>query len=535
MNLRYTLFLLALNFGSISLASADRPEARIDLMTASGVEAVRGAWRYSDVDIVSVDFKAPGPDGQPTGRKNKTYDLYPHAGSTDFDDSEWEVIVPTSLSQRRGGGRLSFNWYRIRVTIPERIGGFDPTGSTVVFKTSVDDYAEIWVDGELPRAFMQSGGSVIKGWNADNRLIVGRGVRPGDQIQLAVFGVNGPISAVPTNYIYVRHASLEFFPNSEKPVSIEPQEVNVSVLRVDPAIDAIVPPNPKLFKLAEGFEFIEGPVWTPEGRLLFSDPNANRIYEYGDGLRVFREQSGYSGSDVARYHQPGSNGLTLDKRGRLTIDEHGNRRVTRLESNGELTVLADSYNGMRLNSPNDLVYKSDGTLYFTDPPFGLPAVYDDPAKELDFSGIYRIRNGKTELLAKDLIGPNGLAFSPDEEFLYVGNWDPKRKIVMRYPVLRDGRLGAGEVFFDMNGAPGDEALDGLKVDIDGNVYVSGPGGVWILSSQGKHLGTIRAPKLPANFAWGGADGKSLYMTARSTLYRMPLMIAGVRPATSISK
>ncbi|MGH7480009.1 MAG: hypothetical protein ACREJ8_10565, partial [Candidatus Methylomirabilales bacterium] len=169
-----------------------QPEATIDLTTKEGVRLVKGEWRYSDTKIIEVDFKAPGPDGQPTGKTIKTYDYTPHAGGADFDDSRWEVLDPTTLDKRRGPGRLSFNWYRINVTIPERIGQFNPTGSTVVFETSVDDYAEVWVDGELPRQAGQSGGSVVKGWNASNRLIIGRDVRPGQKIQLAVFGMNGP-------------------------------------------------------------------------------------------------------------------------------------------------------------------------------------------------------------------------------------------------------------------------------------------------------------------------------------------------------
>jgi len=373
------------------------------------------------------------------------------------------------------------------------------------------------------------------GWNAKNRLVIGRDVKPGQAIQLAVFGINGPISSVPTNFIWMRTARLDFYAGSTVPIAVTPQEVNVEVERLDPAIDELVPPNAKLFKLAEGFQFTEGPIWVQRagqpGHLLFSDPNANRIYKYSDeqGLSVFREQSGYDGADISEYGQPGSNGLTLDARGRLTIDEHGRHRVSRLESNGSLTVLVDNYQGKRLNSPNDLVYKRDGALYFTDPPFGLPKFYDDPRKELAFSGIYRLADGKLTLLASDMIGPNGLAFSPDERFLYVDNWDPKRKIVMRYPVRSDGTLGKGEVFFDMGGAPGEEALDGLKVDQRGNLYVSGPGGLWVLSADARHLGTIRGPKLAANFAWGGDDGKTLYLTARTALYRLPLLVAGIRP------
>ena len=171
--------------------------------------------------------------------------------------------------------------------------------------------------------------------------------------------------------------------------------------------------------------------------------------------------------DIAEYGQPGSNGLTLDRDGRLTIDEHGNHRVTRLERNGQLTVLADRYEGKRLNSPNDLVYKSDGALYFTDPPFGLPKFFDDPRKELPFSGVFRVADGHVQLLTTDLTGPNGLAFSPDERFLYVDNWDVARKVIMRYPVQADGALGPGEVFFDLTvSEPGEEAFDGLKVDRD---------------------------------------------------------------------
>ncbi|HVY83414.1 MAG TPA: SMP-30/gluconolactonase/LRE family protein, partial [Steroidobacteraceae bacterium] len=262
------------------------------------------------------------------------------------------------------------------------------------------------------------------------------------------------------------------------------------------------------------------------------DPNQNTIYKYTEAgaLTVFRDKSGYDAADIAEYGQPGSNGLTLDREGRLTINEHGRRRVTRLEWDSSLTVLADRYRGRRLNSPNDLVYRSDGSVYFTDPPFGLPRFYDDPRKELPFSGVYRVSRGRLQLLDKRLKGPNGIAFSPDEKFLYVGNWDPQAKIIERFPVKRDGSVGAGSVFIDLTRQiAGDEALDGIKVDVRGNLYVSAPGGVWIFDASGKHLGTITAPKPVHNFAWGGADGKTLYLCARSALYRIPLLVEGVRP------
>jgi gluconolactonase len=508
-----------------------KPEAIIDLASKEGAQLVKGEWRYSDTKIIEVDFKAPGTDGQPSNTPNKTYDFAPHAGRADFDDSQWEVIDPMTLDKRRSAGRLAFNWYRIKITVPERIGGFNPAGSTMVFATSVDDYAEIWVNGELPRAAGQSGGSMIKGWNAENRLIIGRDVKPGQKIQLAIFGINGPVSNPATNYIYMRYAKLEFHKAPTGPIAVMPQEVNVEVIRLDPAIDAIVPLNPKIFKLAEGFQFTEGPIWVKPGYLLFSDPNANKIYKYAaDGsLLVFKNNSGYSGKDIAEYFQPGSNGFTLDTQGRLTINEHGNRRITRLEPDGKLTVLADRFEGKRLNSPNDLVYRSDGTLFFTDPPFGLPKFSDDPRKELPFSGVFALFKGQLKLVSTDLKGPNGIAFSPNEKYLYVGNWDPEKKIVMRYEVNPDATLSSGEVFFDMTSAAGDDAIDGIKVDEQGNLYISGPGGLWIISPVGKHLGTIVAPKHPHNLAWGGDDGKTLYMTAQGTLYRMPLSIPGIRP------
>ena len=515
-------------------APTGKPDAVIDLATKEGVDLVKGQWRYSDTKITQVDFKAAGPDKQPTGKPIKTYDFTPHAGGADFDDSKWEKIDPTTLDARRSTGRLCFNWYRITITIPPRLNDVDLAGATAVFETSIDDYAEIWVDGEMSRALGQSGGSVVKGWNAPNRLIMNRSVQPGQKIQLAIFGANGPLSNPPTNYIYMREAKLEFYKGGAVPVTITPSEVNVEIIRKDPALDKIVPPNPKIFKLAEGFKFTEGPVWDRKGGfLLFSDPNNNTIYKYspeGNGqLTVFREKSGYEGADIAEYGQPGSNGLTFDREGRLTINQHGNRRVVRLENGGQLTVLADKFEGKRLNSPNDLVYRSDGILYFTDPPFGLPKFFNDPRKELPFSGVFAAKDGNVTLVSKDLTGPNGLAFSPDEKFFYVDNWDDHKKIVMRYEVNPDGTLKNGKLFFDMTSAGTEDALDGMKIDKAGNLYVSGPRGIWILSPEGKHLGTIIAPKHPHNFTWGDEDGKTLYLCARSGLYRMRLNIEGIRP------
>src|SRR6266496_3168495 len=508
-----------------------RPDATVDLRTVEGAQVVKGEWRYSDVKIIEVDSRGPGSDLKPSGDPNKTYDYTPHAGEANFDDSKWEVLDPTKLDARRSGGKVCFNWYRITVTVPEKIADLVVAGSTISFEIVIDDYAEIWVNGKLPTVLGQSGGPAVKGWNAPNKVILTHNAQPGQKFQIAVFGFNGPISKSPMNFIWVKSATLDFY-QAGRGTGI--QEVETKILRKGPALDSIVSPGAKIEKLGGGFMFTEGPVWVRDGGyLLFSDPNNNVIYRWSEeeGVSVYRTHSGYTGMNIGEYGQPGSNGLTLDAQGRLTINEHGNRRVTRLEKNGQLTVLADRYEGKRLNSPNDLVYRSDGALYFTDPPFGLPKFFDDPRKELPYSGVFRVSpDGKqVQLLTTDLKGPNGLAFSPVEKYFYVDDWDTEKKIIMRYEVNSDGTLSNGKVFFDMTSAEGEDALDGMKIDQKGNLYVSGPGGLWIISPEGKHLGTIMGPEHPHNFAWGDDDGKTLYLCAKTGLYRIRLKIPGVRP------
>jgi|CXWL01.1.fsa_nt_gi gluconolactonase len=534
--LRCSATLAFLAFGPAALAQVTgsvptrRPPVVVDLATREGLAAVAGRWAFREAEVVPVEFRRAGVDMKASGAAAATHDVAPRAGAAGFDDSAWETVDPTTLTARRGTGRLSFAWYRLRFTVPERLGTMATDGATIVFETVVDDYAEVWVDGQLPLVLGQTGGPAARGWNAANRLVVGRNVHPGQRVDLAVFAANGPLSQPAENFIWIRSATLEVFPPG---VVGAGEPVPLVVDRQDPALDRLVPPGSKLERLATGFSFGEGPVWAADGFLLFSDPNDNVVYRRSaDGeVALYRPKSGYAGLDIGRYHQPGSNGLALDREGRLTLCEHGNRRVTRIEKNGVVTVLAERYQGKRLNSPNDLIYRSDGSLYFTDPPFGLPAVYDDPAKELSYSGVFRwSERGGVQLVASDLAGPNGLAFSPDETFLYVSNWDDQAKVVKRYPVAADGSLGTGEVFFDMTQAPGAEALDGVKVDREGNVYVSGPGGVWIISPAGKHLGTLAGPELPANFAWGDADRATLYMTARTGLYRLRVGVPGASTA-----
>ena len=499
-----------------------KPDAIVDLQTHEGIELVGGQWRYSDCAVETIDFVAVGaPDDPlgPGGRPNRTYDVLPHAEGIDFDDSAWRALAPAETMLRLANGRVCFNWYRVTVTVPERVGDFDPTGATVVFEVAIDDYAEVWVNGELPLALGDMGGRVVGGFNAPNRVVLTRDARPGERFQIAVFGINGPISASPRNYIWMRTATLDFYaPERARGAWEAPLEIE----QAHPRLGDLVPPDTRLERVAGGFEFTEGPVWH-DGALLFSSPNTNVIYRWHDGaVTVFRPKSGYTGVDVGRYHQAGSNGLTFDSEGRLTMCQHGNRRILRINPHGDTTVLADRYDGKRLNSPNDLVYRSDGALFFTDPPFGLA----DPADaELGFSGVYKVVDGEIGLVTDELEGPNGLAFSPDERYLYVGNWADDRKIVLRV----DMESGARDVLFDMTDAAGEDAIDGLKVDVEGNLYVCGPGGIWVLSPDGEHLGTLRLPESPHNLAWGDDDGRTLYVTAETSVYRLRLDAKGIRP------
>jgi gluconolactonase len=313
--------------------------------------------------------------------------------------------------------------------------------------------------------------------------------------------------------------------------SVREQTQTGKIVRLDQALDQIVAPSARIELVASGFSFTEGPVWIIPGALLFSDIPNNTIHKMSPAGRVsvFRKPSGFDGSGAPKGAFIGSNGLTLDREGRLIICEHGNRRITRLEHNARITVLVDRYQGRRLNSPNDAVVKSDGAIYFTDPPYGLPKQDGDPAKELKFNGIYRLSGESLQLLSSALSMPNGLAFSPGEKYLYVANSDPKRKIWMRFEVNRDGTLSGGETFFDATRETAEGLPDGLKVDELGNLYCTGPGGVWIFSPSGKHLGTIQLPETPANCAWGNPDGDTLYITARTSLYRIKLRNPGLRP------
>jgi gluconolactonase len=492
-----------------------RPDAVVDLQTDDGAGLVGAVWRYSDARVEETGFVEPGSPEDPLGpgtAPNRTQEVLPHAEAAGYDDSGWRVLRPEETMARLAHGRVCFNWYRLSLTLPDRVGDTGVAGATVVFEVVVDDYAEVWVDGELPHALGDGGGAVVSGFNAPNRVLLTRDARPGDTFTVAVFGINGPISASPPNYIWMRTAALELYAAGRAPLGFEaPLEVEGDLGR-----------EARLEQVAGGFEFTEGPLWSPEGALLFSSPNTNVIYRWDattGAVTMFRAKSGYTGADIGRFAQPGSNGLAFDPEGRLAMCQHGDRRVLRVNPHGDTTVLADAYLGRRLNSPNDLVFRSDGTLFFTDPPFGLPEAFDDPARELDFSGVFRVADGEVSLVSDELAGPNGLAFSPDERYLYVGNWDPEHKVVMRYDVEAGG---PGEVLFDMTGVPDEDAVDGIEVDREGTLYVCGPGGIWVLSPAGERLALLKLPEAPHNLAWGDADGRTLYITALTGVYRLRL-------------
>lgn len=308
----------------------------------------------------------------------------------------------------------------------------------------------------------------------------------------------------------------------------------IGIERLDPALDALVAPDATIETLATGFAWAEGPTWRREtNSLVFSDVPKNTIHEWSvaNGLRVFLRPSGYANGSNPPGRELGSNGLTTDARGAIVMADHGNRLVARLDDAlFTKTTIADRYDGKRFNSPNDVVVRSNGDVYFTDPPFGLEGLDKDPAKELPFSGVFRVTPaGAVSLITRDLTFPNGIAFSPDERTLYVSNADATRAIWMAYDVNASGNVSHGRVLFDATplatagrrGVP-----DGMRVDRNGNLFAAGPGGVLVLSPQGKHLGTIVTGQPTANCAFGD-DGSTLYITANDRLMRVKLRTRGV--------
>jgi len=301
---------------------------------------------------------------------------------------------------------------------------------------------------------------------------------------------------------------------------------------LDKRFDALIAPDTKFEKIADDLMWSEGPLWDATRKtLLFSDIPRNVVMQWNadKGVSRFLERSGYTGAAEFTGKEPGSNGLTFDLQGRLTLCQHGDRRVSRREPDGTMVPLATQYEGKRLNSPNDLVYDRQGALYFTDPPYGLPGTFQDPTKELPFQGVYRVApDGSIKLLTKELEAPNGLAFSPDYQTLYVANSQKNPAIWKAYPVKPDGSLGAGRLFADVTKyyQEGDGVPDGMKIDLQGNVWATGPGGVFVFTLEGALLGRILTGVPTSNLAWG-EDGSTLFVTANHRVLRLRTKTRGV--------
>ncbi|MFH5832575.1 SMP-30/gluconolactonase/LRE family protein [Halalkalibaculum sp. DA3122] len=301
---------------------------------------------------------------------------------------------------------------------------------------------------------------------------------------------------------------------------------------VDSTVTDLIDPQATLQELGSGYEWSEGPVWVEEhGFLLFSDIPNNVIHKWtpGQGVTEYLKPAGYTG-ETERGGELGSNGLYISNDEHLLLAQHGDRRIARMDAPLQdpapiFTTLADSYNGKRLNSPNDLVQHSNGDIYFTDPPYGLEQRMEDPAKELDFQGVYRVTpEGDITLLTDELSRPNGIELSPDEKTLYVANSSMENPVWMAFDVTDEGTITNGRVFHDASAFAGKEpgSQDGMDIDEDGNIYATGPGGVWIFAPDGSLLGKIKTNKPTANCTIGGPDGKTLFITADDQLLSIPL-------------
>ena len=306
-----------------------------------------------------------------------------------------------------------------------------------------------------------------------------------------------------------------------------PAAASGAIVRLDPGLDAIVPASATVEKVAGGFQFTEGPLWRPfEKRLWFSDVVGNvlrAVTPDGQVEVLIDHAAGHSTAPAGSYVGP--NGLLAEEGGTVLMAQHANRQIVRIGADRQTTVVVDRFEGKRLNSPNDCAYGPDGALYFTDPPFGLVGQDKDPAKELHFNGVYRFAGGHVTALVRDLGRPNGIAFSPDLRTMYVSNTEATRKVLMAYDVSPEGTVANGRVFANGTADTAPGMPDGLKVDTRGNVYATMPGGIWVIAPDGHHLGTIRAPEVAANCAWGD-DGRTLYITAETSVYRIRLNAGG---------
>jgi gluconolactonase len=303
----------------------------------------------------------------------------------------------------------------------------------------------------------------------------------------------------------------------------------MTFVRLHPDFDGLVPPDARIEKLSGGFTFTEGPLWRASGVLWFSDVVGNVIRQWSPNGKIVEllRPGGYDGTSLPAGAFIGPNGMTGGRGGAVMLCQHGNRRIAQVAADMTVTTVVASFEGKKLNAPNDLVYRADGTLFFTDPPYGLPRGDADPAKELPFNGVFKVSDGTTNLIIRDMTRPNGLAISPDNKTLYVANSDDNRRLWMRYDLATDGTVSAAAVFRDVSKERETGLPDGMKLDSEGRLWATGPGGIWVMAPDGRHLGTIKLPEQPANCAWGD-DGRSLYITAETGLYRLKTLVMGQR-------
>jgi gluconolactonase len=305
---------------------------------------------------------------------------------------------------------------------------------------------------------------------------------------------------------------------------------SMHIIRTGPDLDKVILPDAQITKVASGFKFTEGPMWR-NGNLWFSDVVGNTIYaisSQGKVATIARNSGGLE--TVADGSFRGSNGMAMDKDGTILVCQHGLRRIGRMDSKGKIVPFIDRFEGKRLNSPNDLVFAPDGSLWFTDPPYGLSKQDDDPGKELNFNGVYRYRQGKLEAVIRKLPRPNGIGFAPDGRTLYVSNSGPEM-FVNAYQINGNSSLSRPSLLISYPNRKSNEVPDGLKVDSYGNIWTTGPGGLRIISPAGKVLGQIRLPEVAANVAWG-EGGKAAYITASTSIYRISLAFASTGPLYS---
>jgi len=485
-----------------------RPDAVVDLRTAEGAALVGGVWRYRDADLVAIDSPSVGPDLGPSGPPVRTLDVAPHAEGADHDDSGWEVLDPPAVEARRGRGRVCAAWYRLAVTLPEQVGGFPVAGATVVFEVVVDDYAEVWVDGRLPIAPGQVGGGVVGGFNVPNRVVVARDARPGRRIVLAVFALNGPVSASPRNALWIRSATLDLYRPERARVA---REVPGAVTRAGPAADALLPAGAALEQVADGFEDIAGLVAAPGGAVLLSAGGANAVHRWTPDGQV----------EVVRA-KGGAAGLAMDAAGRLTVCEPGAGRVVRVEPHGNLTVLAEGLDAPRhlASGPGGVLWVGGRGLHRVDAAAAGTGPAPAPAAAAAGSGVGAPWQpvGPFAPPQREPMGPGAvaaLAADPGGQALYAAEGDR---------VLRLAVAGAGRLVRDLAGPVGDPATgwreDGpvtaLLAAADA-VAVGVPWGVRVRAPGGAELGAVR---LPAPAVALARSGGALFAATATALYRI---------------